>query len=440
MKKLSIILVCVLVAIMSCKKEKEIIPEIPDENTEIITVGVNDVHVQYTRTDHAELNRAVFHYCPADADGNAQQFEAAEMTREETFFELALNDLLSDTLYWYYYELFPNNGDAFTTVQKTFHTQASDTPEPPTPPTPSGDFPEGAVNGLFTINENGDQVYFSKGNLQYQASTGIWRFAEHQYDYVGGYSENYQNPGEVGNVYENSVKCSNNNISTTYSGWIDLFGWATSGWNNNNHYYHPYDYESTGWTVDGYGYGYWDGEYANYSMTGDQANCDWGVYNAISNGGNEQGLWRTLSDSEWNYVMQYRSNAIYKRSSATVEGTRGTILLPDAWILPSGVSFTANASDYEINNYNTAQWNLMENAGAVFFPWAGQRSFYDGNIRYENIPGGYRSAVYWSSSHYSSSSSSSNEYALHPSLYDFNSNSFTVTREFGLPVRLVQNY
>ena len=25
--------------------------------------------------------------------------------------------------------------------------------------------PEGAINGLFTINENGDQVYFSQGNL-----------------------------------------------------------------------------------------------------------------------------------------------------------------------------------------------------------------------------------------------------------------------------------
>lgn len=28
-------------------------------------------------------------------------------------------------------------------------------------------YPEGATNGLFTINANGDQVYFSKGNLQY---------------------------------------------------------------------------------------------------------------------------------------------------------------------------------------------------------------------------------------------------------------------------------
>lgn len=45
-----------------------------------------------------------------------------------------------------------------------------------------GEVPVGAICGTFTINANGDQVYFSKGNLQYQASTNIWRFAENQFD------------------------------------------------------------------------------------------------------------------------------------------------------------------------------------------------------------------------------------------------------------------
>ena len=44
------------------------------------------------------------------------------------------------------------------------------------------------------------KVRFSPGNLQYQASTKTWRFAEHQYDYIGD---------------------ANRNISPTYSGWID---------------------------------------------------------------------------------------------------------------------------------------------------------------------------------------------------------------------------
>lgn len=53
----------------------------------------------------------------------------------------------------------------------------------------------------------------SPGNLQYQASTGIWRFAEHQYDYIGS---------------------GNENISTSYSGWIDLFGWGTGRYNGQS--------------------------------------------------------------------------------------------------------------------------------------------------------------------------------------------------------------
>lgn len=65
--------------------------------------------------------------------------------------------------------------------------------------------PVGAIGGLFSVSAT-QQVYFSQGNLQYQASTTTWRFAEHQYDYVGA---------------------DNENISSTYSGWIDLFGFGT---------------------------------------------------------------------------------------------------------------------------------------------------------------------------------------------------------------------
>ncbi len=288
--------------------------------------------------------------------------------------------------------------------------------------------PEGSIPSLFSISEN-QQVFFSQGNLQYQASSNTWRFAERQNDFVGG--ENYG--VTYGNVYQNGVKCSNNEISPSYNGWIDLFGWATSGWDNNNHYYHPYDYESTGWTVDGYGYGYWDGEYAYYSMTGDQANCDWGIYNAISNGGNQAGIWRTLSSSEWYYVLAGRENATYKRSIATVDGTQGTVLLPDAWIQPSGVEFFPNAANYETNDYDATEWNQMENAGAVFFPHAGQRYFSGGQIVY------YRDYYnYWSSSHNSGSSYSSNQNAYTANVNSYSNSSYS--RSTGFPVRLVQNY
>ena len=62
---------------------------------------------------------------------------------------------------------------------------------------------EGALKGQFSVAAD-EQVFFSQGNLQYQASTDTWRFAENQYDMVGA---------------------DNKNISATYTGWIDLFGW-----------------------------------------------------------------------------------------------------------------------------------------------------------------------------------------------------------------------
>lgn len=277
--------------------------------------------------------------------------------------------------------------------------------------------PEGAIPALFSISAT-QQVFFSKGNLQYQASTGTWRFAEHQWDYVGGISNGYPYYGEeFGTVYENGVKCDNSLISQTYSGWIDLFGWATSGWNNNNHYYQPWNTETTGWVVDGYGYGYWDGEYSNYNMTGDYANMDWGVFNAISNGGNEPGLWRT-SGNVLDYIVNHRQNAAYLQSSGTVNGVQGLILLPDAWILPDGVSFLGSASGYDINTYDLEHWEIMENAGAVFLPMAGIRS----GVDYSK-----NSMMYWGAN-------CSNGGAI------FGPYTGSYARYNGCAVRLIQNY
>lgn len=61
---------------------------------------------------------------------------------------------------------------------------------------------DGAIRAEFSVSDS-TKVYFSQGNLQYQASTNTWRFAEHQWDYVGN---------------------DNENISEKYAGWIDLFG------------------------------------------------------------------------------------------------------------------------------------------------------------------------------------------------------------------------
>lgn len=393
MKKLSIILFTVLVALASCTKSKEVHPELGDGNNEIVTVGMKDVHVEYTLSDIAELQKVVFHYSLAEA----QQFAAAEMTKREDCFELTLTNLLSDTLYSYYYELFSMEGETSLTRKKTFHTQTMDTPEPPTPPTPPSDIPEGAINGLFTINENGDQVYFSQGNLQYQASTNTWRFAENQWNYVGGVDG-----GGVGyymgNVYENGVQCDNALISSTYNGWIDLFGWGTSGYNHRAQCYQPYSIT--------YGYSYPPDQFyhaydnPSYNLFDESGKADWG-YNAISNGGNVENQWRTPKSEEWEYLFNLRNTASGIRfAKATIiytpivnEMCSGVLLLPDNWDASCYQLHGVNEreADYDENQISLSDWtSIVEANGAIFLPTTGQRA--DKIVSYPTWQG-----IYWSS-------------------------------------------
>ena len=252
--------------------------------------------------------------------------------------------------------------------------------------------PEGTLNGMFSIS-NDEQIYFSQGNLQYQASTNTWRFAENQDDIVGN---------------------DNKNISENYDGWIDLFGWGTSGYNGKN----PY---MTSSTSEDYG----DGE---NDIAG--TNYDWGVNNAISNGGNQAGLWRTLTRTEWKYLIQTRTNASSKYGVAKVNNVNGLVLLPDDWTLPADVTFTSGASgDYAQNTYSAEDWAKMETNGAVFLPAAGYR---DGTNVYKVGSNGY----------YSSSSATYNEYGGY-SGYLYLRSSGVAMSDFnlydGLSVRLVKD-
>lgn len=174
---------------------------------------------------------------------------------------------------------------------------------------------EGALSGKFTINPQGDQVVFSQGNLQYKASTDMWRFAKNQYDTIGS---------------------RNANISAVYAGWIDLFGWGTGNdpvkTNTNESAYNPF--------------------------------YEWGA-NPISNGGNVANQWRTLTFLEWAYVLNTRPNCTNLCGKATVNNRRGYVLLPDDWTLPSGLSFNPAATDWTTNSYYADEWQEMEDAGAV---------------------------------------------------------------------------
>ncbi|MBP5371484.1 MAG: hypothetical protein J6Y55_06110 [Bacteroidales bacterium] len=220
---------------------------------------------------------------------------------------------------------------------------------------------------VFSVSET-KKVSFSQGNLQYQASTGTWRFAEHQYDMIGA---------------------DNTNISEDYDGWIDMFGWGTSGWNNGANAYQPYS-TSTDYRD------YYPGNNYNNNLIDAYANADWGVYNKISNGGNQAGMWRTLTQAEWDYLINARTNAASKYGVARVNGVNGLIILPDNWSLPAGLTFTSGANNaYTQNTYTATEWSKMEENGAVFMPAAGYRSGTD--VHNVGTDGSY-----WSSSYNSS--------------------------------------
>lgn len=281
--------------------------------------------------------------------------------------------------------------------------------------TPEGGFDEnGASYAVFSVSAT-MKIRFSKGNLQYQASTNTWRFAEHQYDYIGG---------------------DNSNISSSYSGWIDLFGWGTSGWSGSGAvYYHPWD---TAYSSCANDYGP-RGDYnlTNGTLGGNFANADWGVYNSITNGGNQTGMWRTLSQNEWQYLCYGRPNAKNKLGRATIDGKQGIVLLPDIWTAPPGVAFNTTSGEPDANVYTLQQWQWMEDKGAIFLPCAGYRKGtvitginLGGSITYYG-----NSGCYWSKTSISSFKASSffvgNAVGV---------NMDNIDRYWGNSVRLVKDY
>ena len=232
--------------------------------------------------------------------------------------------------------------------------------------TPQNNNPIGAINGKFTINANGDQIYFSKGNLQYigSASTPYWKFADNQWDYLG----------------DNGQGSEDQDVDR------DLFGWGTSGYNHNNRNFQPWCISTNSW--DYYAYGVYNNNL--YDQTGQ---ADWG-YNPISNGGNQECFgWRTLTHEEWTYLFETRTtNSGILYVMGKVNGINGVILLPDSWIPSIYPLNSSNVNDFDGNTISEEDWiNIFEVNGAVFLPASGGRY---GNAFSFLGSNGY----YWSSS------------------------------------------
>ena len=201
--------------------------------------------------------------------------------------------------------------------------------------------------GVFSVAPD-KQVSFSQGNLQYLPAINLWKFANTQYEYLGN---------------------ANKYLKPTFRNWVDLFGWSA---NNTTA---PFGVSTSTNAAD------YAGDFV-----------DWGT-NAIC--GDAPGTWRTLNMEEWEYLFEKRTNAAQLYSKGSIEGTRGMIVLPDNWVLPEGVQFmvdTANLTmDLDLNAYSYAEWQQMEEAGAVFLSVTGRR---DGKeVGYLQEYGGYWSST-----------------------------------------------
>ena len=246
---------------------------------------------------------------------------------------------------------------------------------------------DGATKAVYSISKT-RKVRFSKGNLQYNASTKIWRFAPHQWDIVGEERANELSNG---------------------SGWRDLFGWGT-GRNPMNT----------------------SGEAKSYGVFD-----DWGK-NSISNGGNTPNAWRTMANYEWEYLLKSRKTKSGVRFAlATVNDVPGMIILPDSWDKKAYKLNKANKvkAGFSDNVISKDDWNkVFEAEGAVFLPTAGMRSY-----MYNHQRRTWESSIMWVSqkgSYWTSSPCTYNNSGAE--ILDFQSDiCYPHDFHYGFPVRLV---
>ena len=247
-------------------------------------------------------------------------------------------------------------------------------------------FPVLPTTAVFSVSPT-QKVTFSPGNLQYQPSTKTWRFAPEQTSMIGE---------------------SNTNISATYTGWVDLFGWSTdnpltpSGVSNSKN------------TSDYHG-----------------SFVDWGG-NQIENFA--PNTWRTLSYDEWNYLIRNRGYNTY--SLACVAGVNGLILFPDNWQCPEGITLSygyggkVDPITYSLSQtLSDDQWYALEAAGAIFLPANGYRS----GVEVDALR---LCGCYWSSTPSTRYQNDAYMFSFEPSSVGMSNN---VYRHFGRSVRLVRN-
>jgi hypothetical protein len=194
--------------------------------------------------------------------------------------------------------------------------------------------------GLFTVDGTKvgsntvikKMVRFSPGNLQYNENDAAkWRFAEHQWDYVGKWDT---------------------------SGWVDLFGWGT--WSGTKNQWNPLN------TSDDYEEYVWHGDATfQYELAGFD---DWFTLSI------DEVVW-LVGHYTSNPGTECREGNRFLNAKIAVGNKRydGLIIFPDGYDGGIG-NYSYNNYDGERTNVSASDWSAMEAAGAVFLPAAGKRA------------------------------------------------------------------
>ena len=266
-------------------------------------------------------------------------------------------------------------------------------------------------SGKFQINAEGKKVCFAPGNLQatYDGSTWNWSFAKNQWDYIGDSGANIFINGEG---------------TVSAIGTVDLFGWV--GESSLLTGAAQYGICNTKTVNSRYTYG---------NVTTENLLSDWGT--TISDGYK----WRTLSWSEWKYVVNNRPSGSTINSTANarftyatintdVRAVNGMILFPDGiTIEDSDAASWGKINDTSVyTKCTSSQWQKLAARGCVFLPAAGYR--FESSVRED----GY-GLYYWSSSSYPSS-----VYSAFALSYDssYLNAARSYSRPYGFSVRLVR--
>ena len=227
------------------------------------------------------------------------------------------------------------------------------------------------IPGLFTVDSNGKQVFFSKGNLYYNGTT--FNFEANQYD-----TRPLSDSARVENHISHFMWCADTTNAMALKFKDVWYGFNITFFAAEN------------FTVNGY--------------------SGWSVLT-----GGDNGEWKYLINKDNECGQTIRSGK-YMHGVKVCGSANCLILLPDDW--KWGENGVGNEWQNEYSESTTIKWSTMEAAGAVCLPAAGNRNGYSGDADVRNV-GSY--GYYWSASPRSDSNAYDLSFSsdnVNPSAYD----------------------